>query len=130
LWLPIGALIGIGVAAMMSIGVFLLGVATVLMLLLLWAAPSSRFGVAGMLTGAAAAPALIAWLNRDGPGDVCHALSNGQVCTQESTPVPFGIAAALMAGGGWWLFARAQRRRLARPSAQDAGPGPCGPDLA
>jgi hypothetical protein len=52
----------------------------------------------------------LAWLNRGGPGDVCHAMSGGSQCDQESAPWPFVVAALVVVGVSVTMFVVVRRR--------------------
>jgi hypothetical protein len=95
-WVVVGAAAGIGVVAILTIGVPLLLLAAAMAIggaLMRWTRTRAAFLV---LAGASFAPLLIAWLNRDGPGTVCTALpGNGVECIDEWSPWPF-VAAALV----------------------------------
>jgi len=90
LWLLVGALGGLGVLSLLTIGPLLLlatGALTVLCVVLRLLNRSITALPAGL-----AVPVLyLAWLNRGGPGDVCDA--NG--CTGEWSPWPF-VAVAVV----------------------------------
>jgi hypothetical protein len=64
----------------------------------------------GTIAGAGAWGFLLAWLNRGGPGDVCHAVSGGTQCDQEWAPWPFAVAALVLIGVAVTVFVMARRR--------------------
>jgi hypothetical protein len=58
--------------------------------------------------------AYIAYLNRGGPGEICRATADGQICTERASPWPFLAAALVFVVASVVLFAvlrqRAERR--------------------
>jgi len=118
-WAGVGALGALGVAALLTVGVAFLVAAVVLAALLLWRAPDQRLAVLGSGLGAALVVGYVGWLNRDGPGTVCHSATGGAVsCADEWTPWPFYLLAVLLAGASIGLFAHlthAETTGVARP---------------
>ncbi|MET7688415.1 hypothetical protein ABZT06_10615 [Streptomyces sp. NPDC005483] len=97
-WLLVGACGGIGLAAILTVGAAFLVLAAVAAVLLLRRGPGRA--VVGGVSGMALPLFYLAYLNRDGPGEVCHAVSGGQSCTDEYTPVPFlAVGAVLLLAG-------------------------------
>ena len=90
-WAVAGALLALGVVAILSIGPFALAAAAVLIGLL-----ARRAGLgtatAGLPCGAAAIPFYVAYLNRGGPGQVCTTPGSGNAltsaCVSELSPWP------------------------------------------
>ncbi|MCW2792033.1 MAG: hypothetical protein JWO76_1131 [Nocardioides sp.] len=114
LWTVGGAALCLGLVSILTIGVFVLPVAALLCGLLLWWGGPGR-ALAGALSGAAAPLFYIAWLNRGGPGEVCHAITGGLECTEEMSPWPWLVAGLVLAMAGLVLFAglgRPRRRAL------------------
>ncbi|MEU0024246.1 hypothetical protein [Streptomyces sp. NPDC006335] len=107
-WLLVGACAGIGLAAILTVGAALLVAAAVAAVLLLRAGPARA--VVGAVSGPALPLFYLAYLNRGGPGEVCHAVTGGQSCTEEYTPVPFLVAGALLLAVGIVLHAATGRR--------------------
>ncbi|MFG2724909.1 hypothetical protein [Streptomyces canus] len=93
-WLLVGACAGIGLAAILTMGVAFVVLAAVAAVFLLRRGP--RRAVLGGVSGVALPLFYLAYLNRGGPGEVCHAVPGGQSCTDEYTPVPFLVAGALV----------------------------------
>ncbi|GAA1963307.1 hypothetical protein GCM10009798_24090 [Nocardioides panacihumi] len=104
LWLLVGALGGLGVLSLLTIGPILLlaaGAVTVLCVVLRLLNRS----VTAVPAGVAVPVLYLAWLNRGGPGDVCDA----NVCTEEWSPWPIVAVAAVLLGIGavlWWTYPR------------------------
>ena len=108
-WALAGALYCLALLAAMTIGVFIAPFAVVLTVVLA-NRRGSRVGLGGLVSGAALPFAYVAFLNRDGPGTICHAFANatgsGQSCLQEWSPWPFAGAALFLAGAGVFVFRR------------------------
>jgi hypothetical protein len=95
-WLLVGALLGLGIAALLTIGVILLALGTGLALIGLRAAALRNRSATATLAGVAAPALYLAWLNRGGPGEVCRILSGGdESCVDAWSPWPFVVVAAL-----------------------------------
>lgn len=107
-WLVLGACAAVGLAAILSVGLVLVLLAAVAAGFLLWKGP--RNAIAGSLTGLALPLFYIAYLNRSGPGTVCHAMSGGQTCTDEYTPIPFLVCGVILFSAGFLIFAMLDRR--------------------
>jgi hypothetical protein len=78
-------------------------------------------GLAGLGSGAAVVLLYVGYLNRDGPGEICHghlAVGHGEIsCTQEWTPWPFfALGAAGIAGGAIMSRRAFKARRNKRQS--------------
>lgn len=97
-WLLVGACAGIGLAAILTVGAVFVVLAAAAAVLLVRKGP--RSAVVGAVSGLSLPLFYLAWLNRGGPGDVCHAVSGGQTCTEEYTPVPFLVVGALLLVAG------------------------------
>lgn len=112
-WLLAGTALGLGIVSLLTIGIPLLLIG-MLMALVGTLERRLRNRSAGMaLLGAAAAPGLLAWNNRDGPGTVCRALDGMTTCSQRYAPWPFmAVAAALVAAGCLAVFRRPRARRV------------------
>ena len=101
-WLVLGGCAGVGLAAVLSVGLVLVLLAAVAAGFLLRKSP--RNAIAGSLTGLSVPLFYIAYLNRSGPGNVCHTTSSGQTCTDEYTPIPFLAAGAILFFAGFLIF--------------------------
>jgi hypothetical protein len=89
-WAVVGAAYAFGLLGALSIGMFVLPCA----LLATWYLARRRqsmAGVAGVLAGVGAPLLVLAFLNRGGPGMVCH----DATCWQQSSPWPWLIAGVL-----------------------------------
>ena len=109
LWLLGGFLVGFGLLSIMSIGVFVLAAAVVL--LIAARAWSAGRGVRLVLAGAGLPFFWVVWLNRGGPGEHCWESANASGCTELLNPLPFlliGLVLVLL--GAWPLLVRWLRR--------------------
>lgn len=71
---------------------------------------------AGIVAGLALPVLYVAWLNRGGPGNVCH----GEECTDAYSPWPFVAVALVLVGVGVALFVTLRRRTGGRGREQVA----------
>jgi len=78
-WAVVGVGFGFGIS---QIGLFTVP-ASVLVTILLLARPTLRRSVYGILVGIGAVLLLVAYINREGPGTVCHTNSNGFECAHD-----------------------------------------------
>lgn len=97
-WLLVGACAGIGLAAILTVGALFLLLAAAAAPALLRRGPHRA--VVGGVSGLALPLFYLAYLNRGGPGEVCHAVTGGQVCTEEYTPLPFLVVGVLLLAAG------------------------------
>lgn len=120
-WALVGALGALGIAALPSIGIFALLVAALLTILGV-ALRIDRRTLSALLIGAAVIPFYIAWLNRDGPGNICIQIENGTSCGEQASPWPFVAAGAVMIALGLVLLRAARVRRHRAPLADPPYP--------
>lgn len=110
-WAATGALIGFGVVSLLTIGVFLLAGAAVLLVAGFSLPAARKGGHVGALAGASLAPLYIAWLNRQGPGTVCEALRDGTRCEDQWSPWPFLAAGLALLAVAVGVGVRSSRER-------------------
>jgi len=108
-WLLVGALAGLGVAALLSIGLAFLLVALVLTVIGLRTAALRDRSMLAIPAGVGLAVFYLAWLNRDGPGRVCSASGTSITCTEQVSPWPFVAVAAVLVAVSV-IIVRATRR--------------------
>ena len=95
-WGVVGALLGFGVAALLTVGiVFLLAGVLLTVVGALVPALRNRSAVA-IPSGVACLVLYLAWLNRDGPGNVCQTTGLETRCVDEYSPWPFLVAAVVL----------------------------------
>ncbi|HEU4568727.1 MAG TPA: hypothetical protein VFR99_11890 [Marmoricola sp.] len=96
-WALVGALAALGVASLLTIGLVFLVCAAVLAGLLLWIRAARGWSPLGVGAGAAVVVGYIGWLNRGGPGNVCHPIERGVSCEEQWSPWPFFAVAVMLA---------------------------------
>ncbi len=111
-WFPIGGAYVFGLLGAASIGVLILSPAIVATAVLAGRTGATQ-GIPGLVAGFGVAPLFVAYLNRDGPGDVCTITAQSTACGQEWSPWPWLIAAVVLltAGFGWFIARRRTARR-------------------
>ena len=108
LWCLAGAGLCLGVLSILTVGPFVLLVTLGLCAWLLWRVDFG-WGMLGLLSGAAVPVLYVAWLNRDGPGQVCTSTATDTSCADEWSPWPFVALAVVLAGAGVVAFVRGRR---------------------
>jgi hypothetical protein len=116
-WVVVGALAAVGIGGILTIGpplimfAVLLGCAGAAM-------PATRNRSAGLVVaGLSGGPFLIAWLNRDGPGEICRVVGDGSECIEEWSPWPFAAVGVALVVTGVCLAARRPAPGLSPPFA-------------
>lgn len=122
-WAATGALAGFGAVGALTIGVFLLPAAVLLLVGIGWR-PLRNSSIAGALAGVALVPLFVAWLNRRGPGTVCTTLRSGLSCQEQWSPWPFAVAGVALLGafGALVVFSRRRARAEGAPFAASSDP--------
>jgi hypothetical protein len=107
-WAATGACLGTGLLTALSIGPFLLVLAVIAAAVLIW---RRLLGVAttGVVSGPGLISFAIAYLNRDGPGQVCTTTATAQSCVTEWSPWPWLAAGTVLVGAGLALFLALRR---------------------
>jgi hypothetical protein len=116
-WIAVGALAGVGIAGMLTIGPPVIALAMLLAVIGVVLPRTRNRSAALAIAGLAAAPFLIAWLNRGGPGQDCRPIDGGTECVDAWSPWPFALVGVALVT----LGVLASRRR-GRPT--DSGPDP------
>jgi len=102
-WCLTGGLWSFTFLAIASVGIFVLPVALVTTAILVRRSYGS--GMPGLLSGLGLPVFYVAYLNRDGPGNVCTSNSGGgQTCIQKWSPWPWLAAALVLTVAGLLLF--------------------------
>jgi hypothetical protein len=107
-WLVVGALVGIGIAALLSIGVLLLALAGVLVVIATRTPALRNRSALAIPAGVGLAVLYLAWLNRDGPGNVCETTGSTTTCTDQVSPWPFVAVAVVLVAASVILARRAR----------------------
>ncbi|SNX57988.1 hypothetical protein SAMN06272735_2464 [Streptomyces sp. TLI_55] len=107
-WLAVGGCVALGLAALLSVGLVLIPLGALAAVFLL--RKGHRNAVVGGLAGLSLPLFYLAYLNRGGPGNVCHATAGGETCTDEYAPLPFLVAGALFFAAGFLVFLILDRR--------------------
>jgi hypothetical protein len=114
----VGAVLSLGILGALSIGFVLLPVGLIAAATL-GMRSSTRRGVLGVVSGLGVPLLYVAFLNRDGPGTVCHAIDGGVDCAERWSPWPWlGLGVALVILGLVLYVSRS--RHLGHPLAQRA----------
>ena len=108
-WCVAGAAGCFGVLSLPSVGPFVL-LGTLLLCAWLWSVFGVGRALGGCLTGAALPLLYVAWLNRDGPGDVCTSTPTSRTCAEEMSPWPLVVAAVVLVVVGIVVFGRPRGR--------------------
>lgn len=95
-WVLVGAVLGVGVAGMLTIGIFVLPVGVALAVIGARQPALRTRAVGGVLAGVGLIALYIAWLNRGGPGQVCYSSGNVSGCAERWSPWPFVAVAVLL----------------------------------
>jgi hypothetical protein len=110
------AVVGVGFGFAISVvGIFTVP-ASLLVTIVLLTQARLRQATFGILVGIGAVLLLVAYLNREGPGTVCHTFSNGFECAEDLPDPRKWLAAGLVfiaAGIAGHLFAARMRVRRA-----------------
>ncbi len=117
-WAGVGVGGALAVVGALTIGVFVLPVAVGLAVLLA-TRPGATIGIPGLISGASLPMFYVAYLNRDGPGNICHSFADGgSACIEEWSPLPWAFIGMCLLFGGIAVFVR--RRRVARLLADES----------
>jgi MYXO-CTERM domain-containing protein len=125
-WAVIGAGLVLGILTGFTIGVFVLP-ATGVLIVVVATRKTSAEGVLGLVSGLGVPLCYVAYLNRDGPGEICRQYANGSSCTQEWNPWPWLVVGAAFVLGGVALFALRRRRPVVAWSPPAWPPPPPSP---
>jgi len=117
-----GFLVGFGLLSIMSIGVFVLAGAVVVLIAARALSPGR--GVRSVFVGAALPFFWVVWLNRGGPGMRCWESENSMGCSELLNPLPFlFIGLALVLVGVWPHLARRLRGASSEKPTTDVARG-------
>ncbi|MBM0277627.1 hypothetical protein [Micromonospora tarensis] len=108
-WAVAGALLGFGLASILTIGLLLLLLAVLLAVAGFLLKPLRNHAAAAVLGGLGVAALYLAWLNREGPGRVCETTTTSTSCVEEWSPWPFLVVALLLITATVFLVRLARR---------------------
>ena len=109
-WFFAGSLCALAVLGAFTIGIFVLPIAGVAVVFLATRRGATD-GIAGLISGLALPVLYVAFLNRDGPGNICKISASSISCTEESSPWPWLLVAAALILTGVVVFITSPRRR-------------------
>lgn len=116
-WILVGALYAFSLLAILSIGVLMLPIAIVSTVVLA-RSEGRRLWASGLLAGIGVPCLWIAFMNRNGPGNVCTRSAGGQSCVHEWNPwVWLAIGLAFVLSGiavGVMMHLGSKTRRAGR----------------
>ncbi len=95
-WVVVGAVLGFGMASLLTVGIFVLPVGVALAVIGARRPALRTRAAGGMLAGVGLIALYIAWLNRGGPGTVCHYTATTTECGERWSPWPFVVVAVLL----------------------------------
>jgi hypothetical protein len=102
-WTLVGATWSLALIGIPSIGLFVLPAAVGTTVVVALRAPSS-VGLPGLVTGLGLPPLYVAYLNRNGPGNVCTSSHGVQNCIQALNPWPWLGATVVLVTAGIAIF--------------------------
>lgn len=108
LWALLGAGGCLALLGALTIGIFVAPVVAVLALVLLKATGADR-SIVGAVSGASLILFYVAWLNRDGPGEVCRVDRNVTECGEQWNPWPWVVIGIVLLSVGIAVFYRLGR---------------------
>ncbi len=111
LWAVVGASGCLALLGALTIGIFVGPVAALLALVLLLTTAADR-SMAGTVSGMSAPLFYVAWLNRDGPGEICRVGEHFTACAEQWSPWPWLVAGFAFAAVGIAVFQRLGRKRV------------------
>ena len=115
-WFGAGALVALAFLGALTIGIFVMPIAGALIVLL--ATRRNAFnGVAGLISGLGLPILLVAYFNREGPGNICTVTATSTSCTEEWSPWPWLLIGVAVVIVGVVVFVRSARGRAARAAA-------------
>jgi hypothetical protein len=103
-WTVVGAGLCVGFLTMLTIGIFVVPAALGAGVLVLRSRGGRTASAAGVLAGIGVVPLYVAYLNRQGPGNICTTTLTGGACITEWSPWPWIIAGLLLVAAGIGLF--------------------------
>ena len=111
LWAVVGAGGCLALLGALSIGIFVAPVVALLALVLLLTTQADR-SMVGAVSGLSVPLFYVAWLNRDGPGEVCRVEEHFTACAEQWSPWPWLVAGFAFAAVGIAVFQRLGHKRV------------------
>lgn len=108
-WLIVGAVYAFSFLSFA--GLFTLPIA-ILLTILLARTGSSSAGLPGLVSGLGLPLLYIAYINREGPGNVCHSTATSQTCSEEWSPWPWLLVGMILLIAGFGIAVVRRRREL------------------
>jgi hypothetical protein len=109
-WFGAGALCALAVLGALTIGIFVLPIAGAVIVFLATRRGATD-GIGGLISGLGLPVLYVAFLNRDGPGNICRVSATGSSCTEEWSPWPWVLLGAVLVFAGIVVLAVSTRRR-------------------
>jgi hypothetical protein len=110
-WAVVGAGGCLALLGALTIGIFVGPVAALLAFVLLLTTDADR-SLVGTVAGMSAPLFYVAWLNRDGPGEVCRVEEHFTACADQWSPWPWLVAGVAFAAVGIVVFQRLGHGRV------------------
>jgi hypothetical protein len=95
-WVVTGAVLGLGFASILTIGIVLLAVGSVLAVVGVALRPLRNHSAAVVPGGLGLTVLYLAWLNRGGPGRLCETTGTTASCVEAWSPWPLLVVALLL----------------------------------
>ncbi len=108
-WCVVGAALALALVSLLTIGPFVMLGALVVAGLMLWRVDFG-WAMTGMVSGAGLPALYLAWLNRDGPGEVCSRTGTELTCGDQWSPWPFVVVGVALVVTGVVVFALRRER--------------------
>jgi len=111
-WALVGAFVGLGVLSLMTSGVVFLLAALILLVICLLLPAFRNKSAAAVVSGLGLPFLYLAWLNREGPGEVCEQTDTSVLCYDTWSPWPFLVVGLVIIAIGIVLVRLGHRKSL------------------
>lgn len=112
-WIAVGGAYSFCLLAAMTIGLFLLPI-PVLATIVLARSDRALAGSPGLISGLGIPVYWVAYLNRDGPGEICSTTRRGSECMSEWSPWPWLVVGTFLVLCGVSVLLHSSRQRRQR----------------